>query len=74
MSSGSFYQASVLCPYYKYDNGKDRIVCEGLIPGSKLQSYFRRKKDYQTQIIKFCCGCYWNCEMCAALDKKYEEE
>ena len=32
MASGSYRQVYVVCPYYVTDNGRDRIVCEGLTP------------------------------------------
>lgn len=74
MPSGSYIQANVKCPYYKHDNGKDRIVCEGLVPSTLIQSSFRCKRDFMQQIKTYCCGCYWRCEICTALDAKYEEE
>ena len=74
MPSGSYRQVYVRCPYYVTDNGKDRIICEGLTPGAQLQSYYRKRKDYAGQMELFCSGCYWNCEICTALDEKYKEE
>ena len=74
MPSGSFWQVNVKCPYYKHDNGRDRITCEGLVPGASTQSAFLRKQDFIQQIETFCCEYYWRCEICTALDEKYEEE
>ena len=74
MPSGSYIQVAVKCPYYKTDNGKDRITCEGLTPGAQLQSYYRKPKDFAVQMKVFCCSRYWNCEICAALDEKHKED
>lgn len=74
MPSGSYIQAYVRCPFYRSDNGADRIICEGLVPGSQLQSYFKRNRDYRLQTEIFCCRHYDHCEIYAALLKKYEEE
>lgn len=74
MSSGSYMQVYVRCPYYQTDNGKNRIVCEGLVPGSKLHSSFRKPKDYRLQMELFCCNNYPMCEICEAIDHKYYQE
>lgn len=74
MPSGSYIQVYVKCPYYLSDNGKNRIICEGLTPGSQLQSFYRKRKDFKLQIEIFCCEHYEKCEICEALSKKYEED
>lgn len=66
-------QVYVKCPFYIKDNGQNAITCEGLVPGSRLRSWFWHKKDYKIQIEVFCCGRYQNCEIYDALIKKYEE-
>lgn len=38
-----------------------------------MSHFFRLFSEYETQISTFCCGCYWACEICEALDKKYED-
>lgn len=73
MSDGSYKQANFVCPYYVSDNARSKIYCEGIIPDTILQNVFRSIADYRTQIDTFCSGCYWMCEICAALDKKYED-
>ena len=74
MASGSYRQVYVVCPYYVTDNGRDRIVCEGLTPGGQNQTFYQKRQDYALQMELFCCGDYWRCEICAALDAKYREE
>lgn len=73
MSSGSYIQADVLCPFYKYDDGKKRITCEGLVEDSSLAQIYHRKTDYEKQLLVFCCEHYRNCELYGLLIQKYEE-
>lgn len=74
MPSGSYFQANVLCPFYKHDDGKNRITCEGLIDESSLALFYKYERDYKTQITVFCCGRYQNCEVYRLLMEKYEHE
>ena len=74
MPSGSYYQADVQCPFYKYDDGKRRITCEGIITDSSLALIYHKKSDYETQIDTFCCQHYYKCELYGILMEKYSEE
>ena len=74
MPSGSYLQAYVQCPFYKYDDGKHRITCEGIVDNSTLSLNYNHKKDYKTQITVFCCEHYKNCEVYRLLMEKYQEE
>ena len=78
MPSGSFKQADVLCPFYKYDDGKQRITCEGLVgkkEDSSLALIYHSKKDYETQIDVFCCEHYKRCEVYRLLmAAKYDDD
>ena len=38
------------CPFYKYDDGKKRITCEGLTDDSSLALIYHNKTDYEKQI------------------------
>lgn len=73
MPSG-YKKADVQCPFYKYDDGKRRITCEGVIDDSSLALIYHNKADYETQINVFCCGQYQRCEVCRLLMEKYEED
>ena len=44
MPSGSYKQIEVQCPFYKYDDGKRRITCEGIIEDSSLALIYHNKK------------------------------
>lgn len=74
MPSGSYKQIEVQCPFYKYDDGKRRITCEGLVDDSSLALIYQRKSDYETQINVFCCKHYEKCEVYSILVAKYEDE
>lgn len=75
MSSGSYKQIEVQCPFYKYDDGKQRITCEGLVDNSSLALIYQKRRDYETQISVFCCEHYKRCEVYRMLmEAKYDEE
>lgn len=74
MPSGSYKQIAVQCPFYKYDDGKQRITCEGLVDNSSLALIYSRRNDYETQINVFCCEHYKKCEVYRILMEKYEED
>ena len=43
MSSGSYRQVLVQCPFYLYDDGAGRICCEGAVDGTTMATLFRRR-------------------------------
>ncbi len=73
MPSGN-YKSDIKCPYYRTDNGRNTIGCEGLLPDSSMTHYLRTTASFERQIEVFCSDKYYCCEICTALDKKYEEE
>ena len=74
MPSGSYKQIYVQCPFYKFDDGKRRITCEGIIDDSSLALIYHNKNDYETQIDVFCSEHYMNCEVYRMLMQKYDKE
>lgn len=72
MPSGSYRQVYVQCPFYKFDDGKRRITCEGLIEDSSVALIYHRKADYETQIETFCCEHYKKYEVYRMLMNKYD--
>lgn len=71
---GSHWDVHVHCPFYKYDNGKTRIVCEGIVDGSTITNTYQRKDAYLNQITGYCCGTFDKCEIYRMLmQNKYEE-
>ena len=62
----------VRCPFYKFDDGKRRITCEGIIDDSSLSLTFRKKADQEKQLYVFCCRYYEHCEIYRMLmENKY---
>ena len=75
MPSGSYKQVAVLCPFFRTDDGKQVIVCEGFGDSRSLTQTYRYKKQYETQMKVFCCEHYRNCEVYQLLmESKYDEE
>ena len=75
MASGSYRQIEVRCPFYRSDNGKRRIICEGIVDGSTISVTYRGRTDLQKQISIFCACRYENCEIYRMLmNEKYKEE
>lgn len=74
MPSGSFVQADVLCPFYKYDDGRRRITCEGTVDDSSIALIYHHRADYERRLAMYCCGEYGDCAVCQMLMRKYEED
>ncbi len=66
-------QPQVQCPFYRQDDHRSRILCEGVIPDTTLAQTFRHRKDYQKQLEVFCCQHYQKCEVYRMVMEKYEE-
>ena len=73
MSSGSYRQVYILCPYYRSDDGRHTITCEGLTANSTLRLQYGTKEDYEIQLKTFCERHYDNCEICRMLTELNEE-
>ena len=75
MPSGSFFKAYVKCPFYIHDEGRKRIVCEGIIYPSNISQSFGRQVDFERHITTFCSEHYKKCEIYQMLmSSKYEDE
>lgn len=51
--SRNFSSASVVCPFYKYENMR-LIVCEGVTGSSRLELHFECKDDKASYKAKNC--------------------
>lgn len=69
---GSFKQVEVKCPFYITDDGKEEIVCEGLVEDSRIALRYAERGDYRCQMQVFCCDRYTNCEIYRVLIEKEE--
>lgn len=74
MSSGSFMQADVLCPFYLTDTDKPiNIRCEGISDDNRLVLNFRHKNEKLTHMKAFCTDNYCGCVLFKAINEKYED-
>lgn len=71
--AGSFYQADVQCPFYKYDDGRRRITCEGLTDDSSIALISRTRDGFHQQITGICSGTYQDCPIYKMLMRKYPD-
>ena len=75
MSSGSYKQIFVMCPFYCYDDGKNTVICEGAVEKSYNSWRFRSGKDLRKQMDIFCCDHFQNCEIYRMLmENKYPDD
>lgn len=74
MSSGSYDQVHVGCPFYRHDDGRQVITCEGLAPDCDSKLRFYTRDGRKRHMALFCCKNYICCELYRALMAKYEEE
>lgn len=75
MATGSYRQAYVICPFYKMDDGRRKISCEGPIDDSRVSVTYGRRQDFESQITIFCCNNYKNCEIYRmVMASKYADE
>lgn len=72
--TGTYLQSFVRCPFYRRDDGKRRIVCEGIIDDSSICLIFRYDNLFKRQIRTFCCEHYRKCEVYRMLMEKYKDE
>lgn len=74
MSTGSYRQVLVQCPFYRKDvPARRQISCEGLVDKSSLSLNYQSKVDYEKQMEIFCCNRYINCEVYRMLMSKYPD-
>ena len=72
---GSYSSADVLCPFYEKDIPKTcSLVCEGILPGSRVKFYFPDREGIQRQMRKYCAGDYRRCPWCAVVTARYDRE
>lgn len=75
MAIEGFRPWGVQCPFYKVDDNKRSITCEGIIDGSHITLSYRRSRDQRQQLEIFCCEHYKKCEIYRMLMRdKYDME
>ena len=76
MSSGTYVQADVRCPFYLKDSNRPNvnIKCEGITNKSKVFLNFGRKTDKMVHMKQFCTSHYENCALYKSIYEQYEDE
>ena len=67
----SWNDVDVKCPFYKKDDGKREILCEGICDGCNVKLSFVRKNDFMIQLRTFCMKHFERCEVYHAAMEKY---
>lgn len=63
----------VKCPFYKTDDGRKVVTCEGICDSCKVCLTFGTKQDFEIQIETFCKEHFQRCEIYRAAMEKYLE-
>lgn len=71
---GSWLRSEVQCPFYRFDDGKRKIVCEGITERGNISQGFGNKRDFLIQVRTFCCNHYKNCEIYNLLMNIYKDD
>ena len=75
MPSGSFVQSDVLCPFYKYDDGRRKIACEGFTDRCVLDVRWKYHIEQDLHLQTFCCKAYEKCEIYRmVMESKYDDD
>ena len=67
----SWNDVDVRCPFYKVDDGKREILCEGICDGCNVKLSFVKKNDFKIQLRTFCMRHFERCEVYHAAMEKY---
>ena len=73
MATEEFCLSGVQCPFYRFDDKKRSITCEGIIDRSHITLSYQYGRDQRRQLEVFCCEHYKKCEIYRMLMKdKYD--
>lgn len=61
------------CPFYKYDDGKKGITCEGCTEGCITRTLFTTAEGRKAHMKAFCCRRYKDCPIFQMVGRKYEK-
>ena len=61
------------CPFFRTDDGRNTITCEGIGDACAFSLRFTKKRDFETQMQVFCMQKYENCEVYRMIESQYEE-
>lgn len=68
----NWVDSMVCCPFYKREEGKFGIVCEGYIQDTVAKNIFRSEKRKREHMKRYCCENYIECPFCRVMEEKYE--
>ena len=63
MATEEFCLSGVQCPFYRFDDKKRSITCEGIIDRSHITLSYQNGRDQRKQLEVFCCEPYKKCEI-----------
>lgn len=73
MATEEFCLSGVQCPFYRFDDKKRSITCEGILDRSHITLSYQNGRDQRKQLEVFCCEHYKKCEIYRMLMKeKYD--
>ena len=75
MPRGSYLQQEVICPFYTYDDGRRKIICEGFTDRCAVDLRWRFHTDQVLHLQTFCCKKYKKCEIYRmVMESKYYDD
>ena len=60
------------CPFFR-DALAMKVLCEGIMPGTWIQSTWRSKVLLKKHLESRCCDCYEKCPIYLAIQEQYED-
>lgn len=66
-----YISAHALCPFY-HSEDRQKIYCEGVVPGSSLHLAFGDAKEFRSYMEYYCRCNYNSCPIAKMLLAKYE--
>lgn len=61
------------CPFFRTDDGRNTITCEGITDACTFSLRFTKKSDFEKRMEVFCMQKYENCEVYRMIAEQYEE-
>ena len=69
----SFFQVNVQCPFYKSDNGRDCLACEGVGDATNVTQIFDTWDALKRFMSVYCWDRYKTCPLYSMIMEKYED-
>ena len=73
-TASSFIQSSVVCPFYRKDDGRQAITCEGILPKSSCTLRFARRHEWAEWVQARCCQGWQQCPYAVLAGLKWEDQ